>query len=91
MIAFTDITEGYLETFLPGTPKNFKPAVNSHKYKAVSSVENELCLFPIDTSDEVCLCIALEIAHNRCTDWVAHCFGNYAYCIYNMSNIKKSE
>jgi len=68
MIAFTDITEGYLETFLPGTPKNFKPANNSHKYKAVSSVENELCLFPIDTSDEVCLSIALTIAHNRCTD-----------------------
>jgi len=68
MIAFTDITEGYLETFLPGTPKNFKPATNSHKYKAVSSVENELCLFPIDTSDDVCLSVALSISHIRCRD-----------------------
>jgi len=68
MIAFTDITEGYLETFLPGTPKNFKPANNSHRYKAVSSVENELCLFPIDTSDDVCLSVALTLASHRSTD-----------------------
>jgi hypothetical protein len=65
MIVFTGITEGYLETFLPGSPKNFQPRSDSCKYKAVSSLENELCLFPLDTNDEVCLAIALHMARNR--------------------------
>lgn len=65
MIVFTDISEGYLETFLPGSPKNFQPRSDSCKYKAVSSLENELCLFPLDTSDEVCVAIALHMAQNR--------------------------
>ena len=65
MIVFTDIAEGYLETFLPGSPKNFQPRSGSRKYKAVSSLENELCLFPLDTSDEVCTTIALHMAQCR--------------------------
>lgn len=64
-IIFTDIREGYLESYLPGSPKNYLPQAGSRKYKAISSLENEVCLFPLDTSDEVCSTIALCMAKSR--------------------------
>ena len=64
-IVFMDIREGYLETYLPGSPKNYVPSSRSRKYKAVSSLENEVCLFPIGTSDDLCTTIALHLAQNR--------------------------
>jgi len=60
-----DIREGYLETYLPGSPKNFVPKTGTQKYKAVCSLENEVCLFPLGTSDEICTTIALHMAQNR--------------------------
>lgn len=64
-IIFMDICERYLESYLPGSPKNFIPHAGSRKYKAISSLENEVCLFPLDTSDDLCMTIALYMAKTR--------------------------
>ena len=57
--------EGYLEDFLPGSPKDFKPSSNSKRYKAVCSVENEIFLFPLDLDDLTCQRITAHIAAHR--------------------------
>ena len=53
-----DMGHSYLETFLPGSPKRFAAPSNSHQYRAISSTDNEICLFPAATSDAVCCHIA---------------------------------
>ena len=64
-ITFVDVEEGYLENYLPGSPKGFQPQTGTPRYKAIASLENEACLFPIDTSNDVCLSIAAHMAVQR--------------------------
>ena len=64
-IVFVEVFEGYLETYLPGSPKNFIPKIGSTKYKAVCSLENEYCLFPANTQTAVCSKIAAMMVNLR--------------------------
>ena len=65
LILFAEVELGYIEKYLPGSPQNYIPQVNSTKYKAVCSVENEICLFPTDAEDSVCQYIALFMTYYR--------------------------
>ena len=60
-----EVEEGYLENYLPGSPKGFQPRNGTPRYKAIGSLENEVCLFPGDTSNEMCLNIAGYMAVKR--------------------------
>ena len=64
-LLFADIEQGYLESFLPGSPKNYVPNSGSNKFKAVSTLENEIYLFPLSTPDGPCSDIAYLMCINR--------------------------
>ena len=65
IIMFSDVEQKPVETCLPGSPKNYIPPPDSLLFKAISSLENEICLFPESTSDSVCKCIGTLMAQNR--------------------------
>ena len=64
-ITFVEVTEGYLESYLPGSPKGFLPSPGTPRYKVICSLENEAYLFPVQTSNEACSCIADHMAVKR--------------------------
>ncbi len=64
-VTFVEVEEGYIESYLPGSPKGFQPVAGSTKYKAICSLENEVYLFPLKTSEDACLSIAAHMAVNR--------------------------
>ena len=64
-LLFRDVQEGFLESYLPGSPKNYVPGSDTKKFKAVSSLENEVCLFPPSMSDESCTDIAYLMCLQR--------------------------
>lgn len=65
LILFAEVEQGYIEKYLPGSPQNYVPQSNSTRYKAVCSVENEICLFPTDTDDRICQYIASFMTYYR--------------------------
>ena len=64
-IIFTDIGEGYIENYLAGSPKGYKPPAASQRYRAISSIENEVCLFPVNAQPQLCCHIAAQMAKQR--------------------------
>ena len=60
-----DLGEGCLETYLPGGPKHYTPAANSRRYRAISSIDNEICLFPAATNNDTCCQIAELMVRQR--------------------------
>ncbi|XP_064635510.1 uncharacterized protein LOC135492797 [Lineus longissimus] len=66
-IIFVDETERFLDNFIYVTAK--KPvrriSLFSLQYKTISSTENEVCLFPMETNIELCRHIAVTMAEMR--------------------------
>lgn len=67
-LMFTDIGEDYLENYLQGRPKDYVPSEGGRKYKSISSMDNEVYLFPLDSSDTFCRYIANVMAACRAQD-----------------------
>lgn len=64
---FFDVEDGYLENYLPGSPKKgMHTTLHRHGelYKAVSSIENDVCLFPKHLDSTTCRTIASYFAHS---------------------------
>lgn len=64
---FFDVEDGYLENYLPGSPKKgMHTSMQRHGelYKAVCSIENDVCLFPKHLDSTTCRTIASYFAHS---------------------------
>lgn len=70
-LMFTDIGEDYLENYLQGRPKDYVPSDGDRKYKSISSMDNEVYLFPLSSSDTFCRYIAYVMAMGRAEDALA--------------------
>ena len=64
-LTFTDIGQGYLEEYLPGRDEKFVGRKSDVLYKAVGSMENEVCLFPIYITDDICRVISYHMTRGR--------------------------
>lgn len=66
-VMFLDVTEGHLEMLLPGSPIGHTLEPNAKTYKCVSSLENDVYMFPQHVSSPVCHRIAKLMMINRRT------------------------
>ncbi|KAI0227377.1 hypothetical protein LSAT2_022153 [Lamellibrachia satsuma] len=66
-VMFLDVTEGHLEMLLPGSPLGRTLQPNTKTYKCVSSLENDVYMFPQHVSSPVCHRIAKLMMINRRT------------------------